>query len=101
MDNLGVYVLFRSSQKTGKIDLTMTAKGKALLQLYAMQNTTPTKQIMIFERSTGNLVFATKGRKGNLPQVRKSKVDGDLGVCDDYGIGLSDLQLVRDDRFDM
>lgn len=100
MVNLEVHILLIASKKTGRISFTATAIGKAQLQLYALQHTTPTKVSYIFERSTGNLVFEATGTNEGFPKIRKSKIDGDLGVCDDYGIGLSDLQLIKDDRFD-
>ena len=93
--NLAVHVLFRFSRKTGKIDTTMTGLGSGLLQMWALQNTTKTKAVLIAERDTGEVVFATQGTEG-LPKVRKGK----LGNIEEYGIPLEDLQSITDDRFD-
>ncbi len=95
-ENLQVHVLVRASKKTGKIDVTMTALGSALLKLWAMNNTTATKQSFVFNRETGACVFAAEGKKGDMPTFN----NGDLGTCDEYGISLEDLQAIKDDRFD-
>lgn len=95
-----VYVLFRANKKSGKIDTTMTALGNAMLQLWALQNTTSSKQCFIFERSTGKLVFATSGTKDGFPKVKDARKHGDLGTCDDLGIPFEALSEITDDRFD-
>ena len=94
------YVLFRASKKTGKIDTTMTALGNAMLQLWALQNTTSSKQCLIFERESGKLVYATSGTKDGFPEVRDARKHGDLGICEDYGIPLEALHEIKDARFD-
>lgn len=99
MENLKIYVLFRSSKKTGKVDKTITAAGRALLELWALQNTTSSKVCMIFERDTGKLVYSTYGTKDGFPKVKDAR-DGELGICEDYGIPLDILQSIKDDRFD-
>lgn len=96
---LDVYVLMRGSKKTGKIDMTMTAMGKGLLQGWALQNTPKTKMCLIFNRRTGECVFATYGQDGGFPKVKKKGKD-DMPNCDDFGISLEDLQSITDDRFD-
>ena len=94
-ENLQVHVLFRAGKKTGKIDMTITALGSALLKMWAMNNTTATKRTLIFNRDTGACVFAAEGKKNDMPTFSM-----DLGTCDEYGISLEDLQAVKDDRFD-
>lgn len=97
-NNLKVHVLFRCSKKTGKIDMTMTGIGSALMRLWALQNTTPSKECLIFIRETGELVFHIVGNKvSNFPTfVKYTKVP----TCEDFGISLEDLQDIKDDRFD-
>ena len=95
-----VYVLFRASKKTGKIDTTITAMGSAILQLWALKNTTSSKQCFIFERESGKLVYATSGTKDGFPEVRDTRKHGDLGICEDYSIPLEALHEIKDDRFD-
>lgn len=99
MNSLAVHVLFRYSQKTGKIDTTMTAIGKAQMQLWALQNTTKTKGCLICERDTGKVVFTALGTKDGFPKIKKGKeVEG--MTCEDFGIPLEDLRSITDDRFD-
>ena len=43
------FYLVRFNRKTGKIDTTMTAYGKALLNYWALQNTTKTKDTIVFD----------------------------------------------------
>lgn len=95
MNNLKVYVLFRFSKKTGKIDTTMTSLGQATMQMWALQHTTKTKGCIIVERDTGNVVFVADGTD-NFPKVKK----GDLGNIEEFGIPMDILVSITDDRFD-
>lgn len=99
MNNLSVYVLFRFSKKTGKIDTTMTGLGSAMMRLWALNNTTKTKNCIIVERDTGVIEFATSGT-GDFPKVVDRRKDGDIGNAEDYGITAEILQSIKDDRFD-
>lgn len=92
---MDVYVLFRFSKKTGKADTTMTSASSALMKLWAMQNTTKSKQTVIFNRDTGACVFSAIGADG-MPEIDRE----DLGTCEDYNIPLDILQSITDDRFD-
>lgn len=99
MSSLEIHVLMRCSSKTGKIDTTMTGMGSALMQMWALQNTTKTKSCFIFERKSGKLVFATHGTANGFPKVVKG--DACKGkTCEDLGISLEDLNSITDDRFD-
>ena len=98
MTDLQVCVLFRASKKTGKIDTTMTALGKAQMQMWALTNTPKSKMCMVFERETGKLVFATYGTEDGFPKVTREKEC--KGTCDDWGIPLSALHEITDERFD-
>ena len=99
-ENLKVHVLFRFSKKTGKIDTTMTGLGTAMMQMWALNNTTKTKSCMIFERENGKVKYATYGTADGFPKVKDCRKDGDLGNCEQYGIPLVSLQEITDDRFD-
>ena len=79
---LKVHVLIRCSKRTGKIDTTMTGMGKALMQMWALQNTTKSKITYIIERESGNIVGAY------------------LGNGEDIGIPLEFLHQIKDERFD-
>lgn len=96
-NGLSVNVCIRASQKTGKVDKVMTGMGTALMKMWALNNTTKTKDTFIFERETGKCVFACRGTDG-FPEIAEPKK---LGTCEDLGITLEQLQeLGQDDRFD-
>ncbi len=95
-NGLNICVLFRFSKKTGVIDTTMTGMGSALMQMWALQNTTTSKRTLIFDRETGKCLFAASGTKDGFPKVKKN-LDVD---CEYFGIKLEDLQSITDDRFD-
>ena len=95
MANLTVHVLLRFSKKTGKIDTTMTGLGSAMMELWALQNTTKTKGTLIIERDTGNVVFSAMGTADGWPKVEKN-----CGRCEEYGIPLEMMATFTDDRFD-
>ena len=99
MSSLEVHVLFRFSKKSGAIDTTMTGMGSALMQMWALNNTTKTKSCLIFERESGKLVFATSGTNDGFPKVKKG--DECKGMCEDYGISLEMLHDIKDERFDV
>lgn len=93
-----VYILFRVSKKTGKVDTQMTGITSALMEMWALNNTPKTKMCMIFERESGKVVFATYGTADGFPKVKKEK---DINLtCEDYGISLEVLHSIKDDRFD-
>ena len=95
--DLEVHVLFRCSKKTGKVDTTATALGKAMLDAWALQNTPSSKMCLVFNRRTGELVYHTEGTKDGFPQVRKYTT---VPTCEDFGISLEDLHNIKDERFD-
>lgn len=95
-----VHVLFRFDKKSGSIDTLLTAMGKALLQMWAVQNTPSNKCSMVVERDTGNIVFQVLGKKGAGQSIQKSNANGDMGSIVSYGISLEDLHSIKDDRFD-
>ena len=98
-NSLAVHVLFRCTKKSGKIDMTMTGMGSALMQMWALNNTPKSKACMIFERESGKLVFATYGTANGFPKIQKGEGCKDQ-TCEDFGISLDDLHSFKDDRFD-
>lgn len=95
--DLQIHVLFRFNKKSGKVDKTMTALGCAVLQMWALQNTPPTKHCLIFERETGILVFDCEGNKTGFSQINKYTT---IQTCNDFNIPLDILREIKDDRFD-
>lgn len=70
MAELKTCYLVRFNRKTGKIDTTMQALGKALLQMWALQNTTAkTKDTIIFDED-GEVITYYEGT-GDFPDITK------------------------------
>ena len=92
---MDVHVLFRFSKKTGKIDTTITGVTSALMQMWALHNTTKSKTTLIFNRETGRCIFSAEGT-ADFPKIEK----GELGSCEEYNIPLEALQRIKDERFD-
>lgn len=75
MSELHNYGLIRFGRKSGKIDTTMTAIGKGLIQLWALQNTTKTKACVIVDIDERQTVAEYIGTADGFPEVRKSQDD--------------------------
>ena len=65
------YGLVRFTKRTGKIDTTMTAVGKGLIQLWALQNTTKTKASVIIDLTERTVYAEYEGMPSGFPDVRK------------------------------
>lgn len=92
------YVLFRFSKKTGNIDTTMTDPfGVGLMELWALQNTTPSKRTIVIDAEDGKIVYAVDGRKERLPKALRPTD----AWCSDFGISLDAVQAIlkEDKRF--
>ena len=96
--NLDLTVLIRASQKTGKVDMVMTGLGDAMMRLWALQNTTPTKMCFIIDKKTHVIKWKIFGKKGNdgFPDIEK---DG-ISTCEDAGIPTEYIDSIEDDRFE-
>lgn len=66
--DINKHFLVRFSKKTGKIDTTIEGLGTALLKLWALNNTTPTKECLILN-CYGQVLFHTVGKKNDFPDV--------------------------------
>jgi hypothetical protein len=86
MGDLKTYCLVRFARRSGKIDMSMEGIGNAMLRLWALQNTTKTKDTIIFEKDTGNICWYFEGT-GDFPKVMDSEKE-DLGNIEDYCEGL-------------
>jgi len=71
MSNLHNYGLVRFSKKTGQIDTTMTALGKGMIQLWALQNTAKTKACVIVDIDEHKVIAEYVGTASGFPEVRK------------------------------
>ena len=80
---LKTYCLVRFARKSGKIDMTLEGEGSGMLRLWALQNTTKTKDTIIFEKDTGRVCWYYEGT-GDFPKIDEKN----LGYIDDYCPGL-------------
>ena len=80
MSELHNYGLIRCSKKTGKIDTTMTAIGKGMIQLWALQNTTKTKVCVIVDIDERCTVAEYVGTDNGFPKIRKYADEFELSV---------------------
>ena len=71
MGELRYYGLIRFSKKTGEIDTTMTALGRGVIQLWALQNTTRTKATVIVDIDERKVFSEYIGTEDGFPEVRK------------------------------
>lgn len=72
MDKLHNYGLARFSQKTGKVDTIMTAIGRGLIQMWALQNTTKTKACVIVDIDERRTFAEYVGTEDGFPEIRKN-----------------------------
>ena len=79
------YAIFRFSKKTGRVDTILSCGSFALAKLYALQNTTATKNTIVIDSESGNVVLAVSGRKDAFPKVCDSpKMTAlSLGITDE------------------
>ena len=80
---LKTYCLVRFTRKSGKIDTTLEGLGSGMLRMWALQNTTKTKDTIIFEKDTGIVCWYYEGT-GDFPKIDEE----DLGHIDDYCPGM-------------
>ena len=56
-----VYVLVRFNRNSGKIDTTLEGIGKGMLKMWGLHNTTKTKDTIIFNKETGEVITYYEG----------------------------------------
>lgn len=78
MADLHNYGLIRFSKKTGKVDTTMTAIGRGMIQMWALQNTTKTKACVIVDIDDRQIFAEYVGTTDGFPEIRKSDFEYDL-----------------------
>ena len=92
MEKLKTHYLCRFNRKSGKIDTTLSGLGNALLQMWALQNTTAkSKDTIIFDED--GLVHSYYEGTGNFPKVtRYDKMVDEIGYhhIDEFCEGLLD-----------
>lgn len=78
MPDLHHYGLIRFSKKTGKIDTTMTAIGRGMIQMWALQNTTKAKACVIVDIDERKVFAEYIGTADGFPEIRKSDFEYEL-----------------------
>lgn len=87
MSDLHNYGLIRFSKKTGKIDTTMTALGKGLIQLWALQNTTRSKACVVVNIDERKVDSEYVGTECGFPEIRKDPDDFEFDLPEEiFGI---------------
>ena len=82
MSELHNYGLIRFSKKTGKIDTTLTALGKGMIQLWALQNTPKTKACVIVDIDEAKPLAEYVGTADGFPKVHKNIEDFEFNLPD-------------------
>lgn len=75
MNKLHNYGLVRFSRKTGKVDTTMTAIGKGMIQLWALQNTGKNKASVLVDIDERRVVSEYVGTEDGFPEIRKNPAE--------------------------
>ena len=75
MKELHNYGLVRFSQKTGKIDKSMTAIGCGMIQLWALQNTTKTKACVVIDLDERKTLREYIGTADGFPKIHSKEAD--------------------------
>ena len=88
-DNMEEFVLVRFTRRSGKIDKTLEGIGCGMLELWALQNTTKSKDCIIFSKDSGQVIMYTEVTDG-FPKVSEDN----LGHIDSYCPGI--LQACQD-----
>ena len=78
-------VLF--NRKSGKIVKTIEAFSSAMLKMYGLNNTSPSRDYLIFDGDTGIVNFYCEGKKDDFPNIC-SDMEGKH--IDDFCNGLMD-----------
>lgn len=72
MAELKEYVLVKANKKTGKVDMQLEAFGKAMLALWALQNTPKNMMCVIAEKDSGLIIEKYIGTEDGFPEVKKN-----------------------------
>ena len=83
MGGLHNYGLVRFSKKTGSIDTTMTAIGKGMIQLWALQNTAKTKACVIVDVTERKVISEYIGTVDGFPEIRKEPSEFEFNLPDE------------------
>ena len=80
MRELHKYGLIRFNKKTGKIDTTMTALGRGMIQLWALQNTMENKATVIVDIDERKAFAEYIGTEDGFPEIRKDPANFEYDI---------------------
>lgn len=83
MRELHKYGLIRFNKTTGKIDTTMTALGRGMIQVWAMQNTLNTKASVIVDIDERKVFAEYIGTEDGFPEIRKDPATFEYNIPDE------------------
>lgn len=96
MNELHNYGLIRFSKRTGKIDTSMTALGRGVIQLWALQNTTKAKACVIVDIDERKVFSEYIGTANGFPLVRKNSSEFEYPLPDElYDIFAAEAKARR------
>lgn len=73
------------NRKSGKIVRTIEAFSGAMLKMYGLNNTSPSRDYLIFDGDTGIVEFYCEGKKDDFPTICEDMIGKDV---DDFCKGL-------------
>lgn len=83
MRELHKYGLIRINKTTGNIDTTMTALGRGMIQVWAMQNTLNTKATVIVDIDERKVFAEYIGTEDGFPEIRKDSETFEYNIPDE------------------
>lgn len=83
MRELHKYGLIRIHKTTGKIDTTMTALGRGMIQVWALQNTLNTKASIIVDIDERKVFAEYIGTEDGFPEIRKDPATFEYDLPDE------------------
>ena len=83
MRELHKYGLIRLNKTTGKIDTTMTALGRGMIQVWAMQNTLNNKASIIVDIDERKVFAEYIGTEDGFPEIRKDPETFEYNIPDE------------------
>ena len=83
MRELHKYGLIRLNKTTGKIDTTMTALGRGMIQVWALQNTLNTKATVIVDIDERKVFAEYIGTEDGFPEIRKDPETFEYNIPDE------------------
>ena len=73
------------NRKSGKIVRTIEAFSGAMLKMYGLNNTSPSRDYLIFDGDTGVVEFYCEGKKDDFPNICDDMIGKSV---DDFCAGL-------------